>query len=890
MSLFSDISSLFNSEEKVATETVPSISPVLSEVPQSYAPEPETVSMKMEDPQVIEQQLTQQMTDPFDSQRAFNYMWNILLKNEGGYTNTLNDGAGETNFGVTKRSYPHLDIKNITENQAKEIFKNDFYDKVGGDRLAAISEPLAMHVSDMAYNAGPGTAIKLLYRAAGLPESTKISDELFQALNSDQSLVDSFVKQRLAYYSTRANAPRFIKSWTNRVDHINKMYGNKSGMGGVFQAARDMDTQAIVAGSAQDSYLDPAFQFSELTPEEVSRLTADQQQSILTDSPAVVDSDKPISSLGDVFQNTVRQKFFNETITGIQIQKQKAALLASEANRKAVQEAGGTIADDIINSAKEALEKMSFGFLDLGRNDVRSVDDFEKEVKKLKEKYPDIKLPYETSDQVYKLASQHARQIEKSYEDTESGRLIGGSASETFTKLGHVIAGYLPGYIVGSLGDPYETASMAFPLGNIVKSGQVTSSLVKSILSASGAVTAVQAGVEYLRPDVGLDGDLAKAPITGLAAGVGVGTLGLAGFALSKLFNASRNSFRYSSSQAAKELDESAELVSKALKEENLDTNNLYLQRAAEDIKVQAQEYRTNPIGEDYQAKVKFEEAAEIATKQVEADEPVTITTKTRKFIEEPKQDFTISDMFDEDDVMTSYFKSAEKEWQEIKKDAFVDSLEISKREDLIGKVNLQPKIVDGAPLTFTDQQNLNKFLKSAQGKKALLDGDTYVILEDDGTLSVMKSLDVEPTATRSTRFLDDNSNVVEDVIGTNKISRHKDVDIEGAKVAPERTLISTLDLKPETLDIPAVNKIRDDLAIKEVVNRSNRIAKERLDDLESTIQKLVDESPDLKVDLEDDLGVVESRTVHKIRSELKEERQGLKEFADCINKPSVEG
>jgi lysozyme family protein len=36
-----------------------------------------------------------------------------ILAHEGGYSNNLNDAGGETNFGITKRVYPHLDIKNL---------------------------------------------------------------------------------------------------------------------------------------------------------------------------------------------------------------------------------------------------------------------------------------------------------------------------------------------------------------------------------------------------------------------------------------------------------------------------------------------------------------------------------------------------------------------------------------------------------------------------------------------------------------------------------------------------------------------------------------------------------------------------------------------------------
>lgn len=51
----------------------------------------------------------------------------VVLSNEGGYVNDPVDPGGETNFGISKRSYPNVDIKNLTAASASAIYNQDFW-------------------------------------------------------------------------------------------------------------------------------------------------------------------------------------------------------------------------------------------------------------------------------------------------------------------------------------------------------------------------------------------------------------------------------------------------------------------------------------------------------------------------------------------------------------------------------------------------------------------------------------------------------------------------------------------------------------------------------------------------------------------------------------------
>lgn len=93
------------------------------------------------------------MKKTFDQAVAF------VLKWEGGYVFDADDPGGETNFGITKKSYPTLDIKNLTAGQARDIYHRDYWLAVGCDSLAY---PLDFIAFDTAVNCGPGRAVKWL--------------------------------------------------------------------------------------------------------------------------------------------------------------------------------------------------------------------------------------------------------------------------------------------------------------------------------------------------------------------------------------------------------------------------------------------------------------------------------------------------------------------------------------------------------------------------------------------------------------------------------------------------------------------------------------------------------------------------------------------------------
>ena len=117
----------------------------------------------------------------------------FVLKWEGGYSNDPRDPGSETKYGISKRSYPNEDIKNMTLERAKEIYYQNYWLKAGCDGLPF---PFNIVVFDTAVNMGRKRAIGFL--------------------NAYNDWRDYLLK-RLYAYSKFRQAKLYFRGWANRV-------------------------------------------------------------------------------------------------------------------------------------------------------------------------------------------------------------------------------------------------------------------------------------------------------------------------------------------------------------------------------------------------------------------------------------------------------------------------------------------------------------------------------------------------------------------------------------------------------------------------------------------------------------------------------------------------
>ena len=164
-----------------------------------------------------------------------------VLSAEGSFVNDPDDKGGATNFGVTQKSYSAFlgreasvdDVRNMTEEEAKECYRKDFWNPAKIDRLP---ENLRHIYFDMVVNMGRRNAGKIIQQAV----NTKKNQTLLEVDGivgsgtlshvADLTLKDVLVERAMFFanncfdgsrFAKRTSQNKFLRGWVfHRVFHF----------------------------------------------------------------------------------------------------------------------------------------------------------------------------------------------------------------------------------------------------------------------------------------------------------------------------------------------------------------------------------------------------------------------------------------------------------------------------------------------------------------------------------------------------------------------------------------------------------------------------------------------------------------------------------------------
>lgn len=147
----------------------------------------------------------------------------ITLAREGGsrFTDIANDRGGATKYGISQAAYPTLDIPNLTEQQARDIYKRDYWDRIRGDDIQ--SQIIAENIFDTAVNMGTRTASRLVQVTLSItPADGVIGSESLAVINQqdEKTFIAYFTLAKIARYAKICmddrSQSKFLLGWINR--------------------------------------------------------------------------------------------------------------------------------------------------------------------------------------------------------------------------------------------------------------------------------------------------------------------------------------------------------------------------------------------------------------------------------------------------------------------------------------------------------------------------------------------------------------------------------------------------------------------------------------------------------------------------------------------------
>lgn len=139
-----------------------------------------------------------------------------ILQSEGGYSNNPRDPGGETNFGITKRFFPDVNIKELTMESALEIYRKEYWIKIMGGRLHPF---VSFTILDAAINCGIGRAVTMAQSLAKVPQDGVMGTETVSALNllSPEDFCLDFSMKRLLFHTKLSTWSAFGGGWALRI-------------------------------------------------------------------------------------------------------------------------------------------------------------------------------------------------------------------------------------------------------------------------------------------------------------------------------------------------------------------------------------------------------------------------------------------------------------------------------------------------------------------------------------------------------------------------------------------------------------------------------------------------------------------------------------------------
>jgi len=157
-------------------------------------------------------------------------MLDLILRDEGGFTNDKRDNGGPTNWGITFVEYQRWragrktsinDLKSMKQEEARQIFKKWYWTPLGCERLPV---GVAYEVFDSGILHGIFNAARWLQLAVDAKVDGHVGDKTIQAALAadDATTIVKIWEWRMKRIKGHEDYDRFGTGWTNRALRVKK--------------------------------------------------------------------------------------------------------------------------------------------------------------------------------------------------------------------------------------------------------------------------------------------------------------------------------------------------------------------------------------------------------------------------------------------------------------------------------------------------------------------------------------------------------------------------------------------------------------------------------------------------------------------------------------------
>ena len=152
---------------------------------------------------------------------GFDEAFDRLISHEGGYLSPEDaakqgDPGGETHWGISRRSYPDVDIAGLTRDGAKAIYFRDFWTPL---TAASVNPAVLFQLFDYAVNSGISNALRAFQSAVGVAPDGHVGPVTIAAakLVEIHDMLMLVLAARLEFMTGLSNWPSAGRGWARRI-------------------------------------------------------------------------------------------------------------------------------------------------------------------------------------------------------------------------------------------------------------------------------------------------------------------------------------------------------------------------------------------------------------------------------------------------------------------------------------------------------------------------------------------------------------------------------------------------------------------------------------------------------------------------------------------------